>query len=73
MSELQPTEYTHVNEIDRAHAVAGFINRTIRDEQQVQFRDALQMVADNLFQLDPVQQAENTLARKNAEEQASQR
>ena len=68
MSELQPTEYTRVNEIDRAHAVAGFINRTLYSDESIAARNALQAAQDIVFGFGPIEQANDTLARKNAEE-----
>lgn len=68
MSELQPTDYLRVDEIDRAHAAASYINRTLFSAEEVAFRDAIQMTQEVILELTPVQQAENTLMRKTAED-----
>lgn len=67
MSESNYASCLRVDEVDRAHATAGFINYALHSDYQRTLRNELQVD----LALGPVEQAEHILARKAAEDAAT--
>lgn len=74
MSELSGSNFASVlriDEVDRAHATAGFIDLALHDGYEKILRDELYGSIERSLELGPVEQAENILSRKAAEDRVT--